>query len=182
MNKRKCAICKKEFQKTRPLQMVCSVTCGYKYSNKIKEKKKKDWPKRKKAMKEHIKTLSEWYGDLQKVVNEFIRLRDHKLPCISCGITYGQFQAGHYFNVGQYPSVRFHEDNIHKQCAQCNEKKGGFKTAYYPNLIKKIGQEKFDELERLANQSQLKLQVYEVKDMKTEYKKKIKELKDELNI
>jgi hypothetical protein len=49
----------------------------------------------------------------QKVVNEFIRLRDQDQPCISCGKEGNQ--AGHYIPVNKSSYLRFDERNINLQ-------------------------------------------------------------------
>lgn len=183
LNKRKCKQCGEVFQKTQPLQMVCSPKCGFAYAKAKREKKeKKDWKAKKKVMKENIMTYSQWVQKLQVVFNEYIRYRDYHLPCISCGIRYGQMQAGHFFPVGNYPAVRFNEDNCHKQCAQCNNHKGGNLHEYRPALINKIGSEKFLDLENAARNSELKLQVFEIKDLISQYKAKTKILKQDLGL
>ena len=80
----------------------------------------------------------------------WIRNRDQDLPCINCG-RYTTLQAGHYFAAGKYNSLRFNEDNVHGECLQCNYfDSQSHAQKYRPNLIKKIGQERYDKLELIA--------------------------------
>ena len=78
---------------------------------KAEEKRKKlekadrlEASRRMRERKEKLKSRSDWLKDLQRVFNEFIRLRDADLPCISCGRYHqGQWHAGHYRSVGGLP-------------------------------------------------------------------------------
>ena len=53
-------------------------------------------------------SLPKLKNKLQDIFNEFIRLRDAGQPCISCGEN-KPLQAGHYFAVKGYDSLRFDE-------------------------------------------------------------------------
>lgn len=143
----------------------------------------------KKAMEQllKVKGLSALKGDLQKVFNEFIRRRDTQTGnlhgtkyfiCISCGQSKGldQMHCGHFFSVGGHEAVRFDEDNGHGQCAGCNTFKHGNLLNYRKNLIAKIGQKKFDELEQ-RSQNLSKMMRFEIEYMIKFYKEKIEELK-----
>lgn len=89
----------------------------------------------------------------EEAVNTCIRHRDWKVDhfiCISCSKPKprNQMHAGHFYSVGGHSYLRYNEDNIHGQCAACNTYKGGNLLPYRINLIKKIGQERVDELEK----------------------------------
>lgn len=93
----------------------------------------------------------------QELVNAYIRKRDSinefgDFICISCGRLKpkNQANAGHFFARGNFGSVRFNLDNIHSQCIQCNLHLHGNLIPYQKNLIKKIGQARFDNLEMMA--------------------------------
>lgn len=122
-------------------------------------------------MKEKQKDRQYYLRTLQQWFNRFIRLRDAKEPCISCGTTKNvSWSAGHYFTVGSYPNLRFNEDNVHKQCwFYCNKNKSGNIAEYTPNLIKKIGIDRFTELNVLKHHP-LKLTVDELKEKIAHYK------------
>ena len=151
---------------------------------KAEEKRKKlekadrlEASRRMRERKEKLKSRSDWLKDLQRVFNEFIRLRDKDLPCISCGRYHeGQYHAGHYRSVGACPELRFNEDNVHKQCSACNSHLSGNILEYRLGLIEKIGLERVEFLER-QDHPPLKLSVEEIKDLIKVYKAKVKELK-----
>lgn len=141
----------------------------------------------KKAMEKllKVKGLSALKADLQKVFNEFIRLRDTQISqgrkfftCISCGQPKELFEmhAGHFFPVGGHEAVRFNEDNVHGQCKYCNYFKHGNPVAYKKNLIKKIGQERFDKLE-IRSQNRSNMMRFEVEYLIGVYKEKVNDLK-----
>ena len=166
---KRCKICKNKFEipANKPFAEFCSDTCQEAAFIKAMDKLRANQERaRKKAVKEHNerarhdinkikekhKTVGYYIQKLQPIFNKYIRLRDYYEPCISCGATSGvQWSAGHFFTQGDAKFLRVHEDNCHKQCwYNCNKMKSGNITAYRPNLIKKIGQERFDFLE--ANQ------------------------------
>ena len=92
---------------------------------------------------------SHWIKKAQTAFNKYVRQRDAKEPCISCGRFHdGQYHAGHYKSVGSSPELRFNELNNHKQCAPCNNHLSGNIVNYRPRLIEKIGLEKVEWLEK----------------------------------
>lgn len=176
LNKRKCKQCGEVFQKTSPLQMVCSVSCSYAYAKTQREKKeKKEWNKKKKELKEKLKTRSDYEKEVQTVFNKWIRLRDKNEPCISCQRHHkGQYHAGHYRTVGSNPQLRFEPLNCHKQCSACNNHLSGNIVEYRINLLKKIGKENIEWLE--SEHEPKKLTIPELILLKEEYKEKIRKL------
>ena len=180
---KKCKHCKEQFMPMRTtLEKYCQKSeC---FTEFIRISKQKAWDKKKKKLTEELMTASDWWLKLQPVFNEFIRLRDHKEPCISCRTkTAPQWAAGHFFPVGNNPTVRINEDNVHKQCNKnCNMMLGGNIHNYRPHLIQKIGSKRFMELERKAHQTELKLTIPEIKGLITVYKIKIKNLKEHLDM
>lgn len=168
-----CKECKSRFKQLRPLQYLCSYECSVKYAEKKVEDKEK---KEVKKIKESLLTHSDYIQLLQKVVNTYIRLRDHGNGCISCDKPLNsKYDAGHYYPT-TYQYLRFNEDNIHAQCVQCNRDKHGNTHEYTIRLEKKIG---FDRLQKLHNDrhKRLELSIHEIKDLIKVYKQKIKELK-----
>ena len=74
------------------------------------------------------------------------------------------------------PELRFHEDNIHKQCVYCNNYNKGRATGEYrPRLIARIGVERVEELEK--PHSPAKWTIPELIEIKRIYTLKAKELK-----
>jgi hypothetical protein len=175
MKAKKCKHCKQPFTPMRTsLEKYCwKPECVEAF---VQEAREKQWKKRKKQMKESSLTLSDYMKLLQQVFNTYIRLRDDGKMCISCGNMTAKRDAGHFFSVGNYPSVRFHEDNVHSQCVHCNQYRGGNLHEYRRWLILRIGQERFNELEKLAHQSN-KYSIPEIKELIKIYKNKINDLR-----
>lgn len=109
----------------------------------------------KKELKAKLDKEETWFQYLNKVkvkAQRTARIRDKNDPCLSCGATETYlWQGSHFFPAGTYKTLALNLDNIHKCCFVCNKHKSGNITNYKPALIKKIGLERFNELERLAN-------------------------------
>jgi hypothetical protein len=134
--------------------------------------------KQKKADLEKLKTLSDHHKETQSVFNRYIRLRDQadNLPCISCNRDTGsQRHAGHFKPVGGYPELRYNPDNVHSQCAHCNDWLSGNLALYRARLLDKIGPERLRALE--GPQEPRQYRVEDLKAIQAEYKAKIRELK-----
>jgi hypothetical protein len=179
LNKRKCKECGELFQKLRPLQSVCGYECSIlkakKDTKKKQDKKLKEINKDVRERKEKLKTTSDYLKELQVVFNQWIRLRDKDLPCISCGKFNGSEQAGHYMSVGGCPELRFNEDNVHGQCIRCNMYLHANLIPYRQNLIKKIGISSVEWLE--SNHEPKHYNKAELIGMKVQYKQRIKDMK-----
>jgi len=172
VKQKKCRICKVKFTPWNSLQVTCSPLCAI-----VDARNKKAKTERKAHMeaKQKLKTKSDHLKEAQHVFNKFIRLRDHSLACISCGRYHtGQNHAGHYRGVGAAPELRFHEDNVHLQCAPCNNHKSGNAIEYRINLIKKIGLDRVEWLE--GKHEPKKYTIEQIKEIKAEYRRKCKEL------
>ena len=161
------------FEPRSSTQIVCSIQCSI-LRNRGKETKAKR--ERKKADLERLKTLSDLQKETQAIFNRWVRLRDHGLPCISCGRnTAAQRHASHYKSVGSHPELRYSEDNVHSGCSHCNLWLSGNPIGYRQGLIAKIGPERLERLE--GPQEPRQYRVEELKAIQTEYKAKIRELK-----
>lgn len=143
---KKCrnSACGQTFTPQRMGQHVCSPACGLaiKDVNHDKAKKALQQVERQehKASKERIKSKGDHAKDAQAAFNAWIRLRDHDLPCVSCGRFHeGQWHAGHYKTVGAHPELRFEPLNVHKQCAPCNNHKSGDVVNFRTELLKRMG-------------------------------------------
>jgi hypothetical protein len=171
----RCRCCSEKFEQKKFLQKYCDkkecqveerTQLALKNLAGIKKQKKKDLAVRKKE----LLTKGDYIKILQQLVNRFVRNRDGNY-CISCDKPInGKTDAGHLFSVGNYPSVRFDLRNINSQCISCNQFNGGSILEYRENLIKKIGQEQFDELDKLAHQNRI-FDIEEIKEMIEVYKK-----------
>jgi len=167
-----CKICKVKFTPTRPLQSVCSPNCAYTHAKVVRVKTER---KETREAKVRLKSKSEWLKEAQTVFNQFIRLRDKDLPCISCQRFHtGQYHAGHYLTTGAHPELRFDEINVHKQCSACNNYLSGNIVEYRINLIIKIG---LDAVNYLESKHQPKhYTIEDIKTLKAIYKEKVKTL------
>lgn len=181
--KAKCKICRTSFNKMNLSHKVCSTECAIAIAVKdreLKEKKeqRKKWSTERSVLKEKklaLRSRSEWLKLAQAEFNKFIRKRDDKLPCVSCGRHHqGQSHAGHYLSTGARPELRFDEANCHKQCAPCNNHLSGNIVLYRKALVHKIGQDEVDRLE--GAHLPKKWTIDDLKGIIAIYRKKTKEL------
>jgi hypothetical protein len=175
-----CKKCDKVFSPRVPLQSVCSPTCAIELAKEKAEKKEaKDWKERKIEGLEKLKTLGEYEHDARVYFQQWIRLRDKDLPCISCGRIADRYDGGHWLKAELYSGLIFHEDNCNKQCSRpCNKDLHGNEANYRIGLVKKIGEARVKWLEE--NKDRLRTYSYEKEELieiKKKYIKKIKELK-----
>jgi gamma-glutamylcyclotransferase (GGCT)/AIG2-like uncharacterized protein YtfP len=88
--------------------------------------------------------------------------------------------AGHFYNAGHYPGLRFDEDNVHGQCIHCNNFLSGNLIEYRDNLVMKIGLVRFDRLKLRAasyKRTGYKFSRFELEEKIKYFQSKIKELK-----
>ena len=174
--------CGISFPPQRLGQAVCSPKCGLAIKDVNQERARKSLAQIErreiKVRKEKLKSRADHLRETQAVFNEWIRLRDAALPCVSCGRSHeGQWHAGHYRTVGANPELRFNPDNVHKQCAPCNNHKSGDIVNYRINLVKRIGLERVEILE--GPHKPQRYTVEDLKTMKADYRALTKELKRE---
>lgn len=152
-----CEACGKAFQRFSSFQRVCRTP---RCAGRIVKMDKKREADETRARRVAMKTRRDWMPEAQKAFNAYIRARDARLPCVSCGETNppmtvgGQWDAGHFLSVGSHPELRFNPDNCHKQCKTCNAGSGKFAhkartvaQAYRIGLIARIGLERVEALE-----------------------------------
>ncbi|WP_130908307.1 recombination protein NinG [Pseudomonas sp. Sample_16] len=186
---KKCRVetCGAAFVPARLGQAVCSPACAMIDAPKNQEKARKAIHQRErreiKVRKEKLKSRAEHLREAQAAVNEFVRLRDADLPCISCDsmpndndlMTGSRWDAGHYRSVGACPELRFEPLNIHRQCVKCNRNLSGNAVEYRIRLVQRIGAETVAWLE--GPHPARKFTVEEIKAIKAEYRSKTRELK-----
>lgn len=179
---KKCqnAACGAKFVPQRLGQRVCSPACALATKDVHQECARKSIAQRErrelKASKEKLKSRADHLRECQAAFNEWIRLRDADLPCISCGRHHdGQYHAGHYRTVGANPELRFEPLNVHKQCAPCNNHKSGDIVNYRINLVAKIGVGAVEWLE--GPHEPQKLGIEDIKQFKARYRALVRELK-----
>jgi hypothetical protein len=186
---KKCSVtsCRAVFVPKQSFQSWCSPDCAVVIARGRQEKKRKELAaierREIKVRKEKLKSRAEHLREAQTAVNEFVRLRDAHLPCISCDsmpsdhdlITGSRWDAGHYRSVGACPELRFEPLNIHRQCVKCNRNLSGNAVEYRVRLVKRIGSDKVDWLE--GPHSARKYTVDEIKTIKADYRALTRELK-----
>lgn len=172
IKQKKCRICKSLFTPFSTTAVVCSPPCALDLNDQRKAKKERQETRKK---RQELKTKSDWLKEAQYECNKYIRLRDSREPCISCGRFHaGQYHASHYRSVGAHPELRFNEWNIHKACSVCNNHKSGNIVEYRINLVKKIGTILVEWLE--GPHLPKKYTIDEIKAIKLLYREKCKQL------
>lgn len=179
---KKCrvATCGASFVPSRMGQAVCSPACAMIDAPRHEPKARKALAdierKNIKVRKEKLKTRADHAKDTQQAFNEWVRLRDADLPCVSCGRHHdGQYHAGHYRTVAANPAIRFEPLNVHKQCAPCNNHKSGDIVNYRIELVKRIGAEAVEWLE--GPHEPKRYTIEDLKAISAEYRAKTRELK-----
>lgn len=175
---KKCKECGESFVPNKPMQKVCSVACAITHAKTTGEAaRKRDREKQVREAKQKLKGRIEYAKEAQQIFNRYIRLRDAKLPCVSCNRPAswaGQWHASHYRSVGAAPHLRFNLLNVHKACSVCNNHLSGNITGYRPELLKRIGSEKLSLIE--CCNSVAKHDIDYLKRIKTIFHKKCKKL------
>lgn len=186
---KKCSVktCRASFVPKVSFQSWCSPDCAVVIARAKQEKKRKSLAsierREIKVHKEKLKTRADHLREAQSAVNEYVRLRDAHLPCISCDsmpndsdlITGSRWDAGHYRSVGACPELRFEPLNIHRQCVKCNRNLSGNAVEYRIRLVLRIGADKVAWLE--GPHPACKYTVEEIKTIKADYRAKTRELK-----
>lgn len=119
--------------------------------------------------------------EAQAAFNAWVRARDEAvgLPCISCGsLARKSWDAGHYRARSVAPSLRFHPDNVHRQCVQCNQHQHGNLIDFRIGLVKRIGLERVEWLE--GQHPPAKYTIPELQEIKAKYRKLTRELMKEM--
>ncbi|VVN88127.1 hypothetical protein PS718_01661 [Pseudomonas fluorescens] len=179
--------CGISFPPQRLGQAVCSPKCALAMAPANTEKARKAIAQRDRreiqVRKEKLKSRADHLREAQAAVNEYVRLRDAHLPCISCDsmpndndlMTGSRWDAGHYRSVGACPELRFEPLNIHRQCVKCNRNLSGNAVEYRIRLVQRVGAETVAWLE--GPHEPRKYTVEEIKTIKAEYRAKTRELK-----
>lgn len=199
MRKNKCCGCKSRYDADKLISLPAgkfhSYDCAIEYSRVKVEKDRKrqiakaksDTKKKEKAAraqhradKERVKKRSEWYDQLQTLVNQYVmHVRDVGKPCCTCGTNKPdiKYDAGHRISRGSSPELRFVLSNIHKQCAmRCNVYGSGKRAEYNEFIIATYGQEHYDWLN--GPHPSLKHQFPHYEDIKKEILRYRKLLRD----
>lgn len=170
----RCKNCKQTFEPVKFNQKYCLETECVKVW--IEAEKIKQWKKRKTKLKTELLTVQDYIKIAQQIFNKYIRLKSRGGYCISCGNELKEkFDAGHYLNANNHWAVRFDERNVWSQCVECNQYKHGNLIEYRKTLVKHFGEKWIEQLEKDGKKTK-KYTIDELKDIISEYKKKVKEL------
>jgi len=158
--------CPETFTPWVSTQVVCSMKCAIAWGEERKAKKRRAETR---AMKLafNAKDRPHQIKLTQTSCNRYILKRDQKDGCIACGIRTGRFHASHFYSIGHAPELRWHPDNIHKGCAQCNKFKAGNIPEYAIGLEKKIGRARVENLARCRTPQNWTLE--DIKDIRQWY-------------
>ena len=181
--RKRCPSCRVMFTPARNSQAVCGeIECAIAHGQSekgraIAGKALAEVGRREiKVRKERLKSRADHLREAQQAFNEWVRLRDADLPCVSCGRHHdGQYHAGHWRSVGANPELRFEPLNAWKQCAPCNTHLSGNLVNYRISLLQLIGAEAVAWLE--GPHPARKYTVEEIKAIKADYRAKTRELK-----
>lgn len=151
----KCAVCKGEYMRLRPLMKVCGPSCAITHAKAQSERKQaKEQAAERKVIREKLaamETKPKLTRKAQAAFNTYIRARDAGKPCISCGRPLStepnSYDAGHYRSVGSAPHMRFVETNCWAQCRHCNNYLSGNVVEYRKGLIERVGLAEVERLE-----------------------------------
>ena len=170
----KCKVCKKDFTQFNSTISVCGYQCAIEWG-KLHPKKtsiKRVNSEIKSEAKQKLKTQAQLRNPIKLHFQKWVRMRDIKEPCISCGTNEAKWDGGHYLKAEIYSGVIFDERNVNKQCSYCNQYLDGNTAAYRQGLIKKIGLDEVIALEELANETRTKKwTIEELQTIKNKYKK-----------
>lgn len=90
-------------------------------------------------------------SDLDDICRKIVRMRDSQTNCIICGKRIINPVICHYFKR-RHNGTRWHLDNIHLGCSECNSKEEAmhnYTTLHLENLINRIGINTYDKLRTL---------------------------------
>ena len=146
--------------------------------NKIEKKAKTEKFHKDRKWKKENKSLRALQNDARRVFQKYIRLRDDKKTCISCGTIYArEWDGGHYLKAETYTGAIFDEVNVNKQCDSCNRFKDGNLIEYRKGLINRYSESITLELERTSNYNRdYKYTRQELLGLENFYKFKIKNI------
>lgn len=172
----KCKICKSDYEKRNMSHMVCSYECSLKYAQKSFNKKTKE---KKQVARKELKQFNNSDINIlkrlaQKIFNQYVRMRDGNLPCVSCGKIIGENETSHasHFRPATNSRLRFDERNVHRSCVKCNVFLSSNAIEYKKALIIKLGTEVVEELE--STNDPYRYTTDELQDIIKTYRQKIK--------
>ncbi len=156
----KAPSCHERFAPDPPWIEHCSTDCGAALGilriEKAKAAKAKADRKVDKVRKDKLKTKADWTKEAQDAIALYVRTRDARKSCVSCGapprasyaLTGGAWDCGHMRSVGTSKATRFNLHNLAKQCKRCNRDMGGAAIDFRREQVKRIGLDKVEAVEQ----------------------------------
>lgn len=155
---RRCTTCRKKVSTEKAiigaLKAFCSYECLSIYTKSERGQKavQSEYKKDRQARREKLKTRSDRVKEAQAAFNRYVRIRDSKRGCISCGSMPeqklgGTMDCGHYRSRGSAPHLKFDLRNTAGQCVKCNRYLSGAVTDFRIGLIKRWNAERIESLE-----------------------------------
>lgn len=171
---RKCIICRDQFEPRSMTHRACKPECAALHV--VAEKARTVKRERQEGLAK-LKRRADYFKETQAVLNRWIReVRDAGRPCISCGRHHlGQNHAGHFLSRGSHPNLALVESNIALQCMPCNVHLSGNQLQFRRGLIERIGLVAVEALE--SDDTPRKYSIDDLKAMKADYLKRIKDMK-----
>jgi prefoldin subunit 5 len=154
------------------------IECRIEYANKHLNKKAKE---KKQVARKALKQFNDSDKSIlkrlaQKIFNQYIRMRDKDLPCVSCNKIISENEVSHasHFRPATNSRLRFDERNVHRSCVKCNVFLSSNAIEYKKALIIKLGVEVVEELEN--TNEPYRYTTEELQEITTKYRQKIKEM------
>jgi len=184
-SKKRCTFCKCYFPAEDMIKVPAGNFCtkNHLFEYGIKRTDALLKTSRKETEKKHAKRKKDFYLNDRKTrlkatkeaCHAYIRARDKGKCCPDCNKPLGEhFHAGHFFESGNNPLIRYDENNIHGQLGQCNYFRDD-PIAFKETIIERIGIKKLARLERLKGGKDVKTASH-LLHIEQHYKKKLKAL------
>ena len=177
---RKCAICRtlfapRDLMRDKWCSIDCGAVLGQRLAAKVKAKTARADRATTRAALEQLRPRRFYIDQAQASFNKWVRARDAELPCVSCGRHHqGENHAGHFLSAGAHPNLRYHEQNVWKQCQPCNTHLSGNALNYRRGLVARIGLESVEALE--SDQAPRHYTIDDLKAITALYRRKLKEI------
>lgn len=100
---------------------------------------------------EKLKTTKAW-----KLTSKLVRLKSKGI-CYTCDKKYPfeKLAAGHFREKRGSAGIYFEMDGLRAQCLYCNRRLHGNYAVYHFKLMKEIGMERYEKLNKLAQRSKV---------------------------
>jgi hypothetical protein len=189
---RRCKECKTPIQPAAKCNLFiekkgfCGIECATQWGKKAAlSQREKAYRKETQQRRERLKTRTDYVKEAQSEFNRYIRMRDHGLPCASCGSKPeqrfgGTIDCSHYRSVGSAPHMRFNVFNAAAACVKCNRNLSGNIAELRKGLVAKFGSGIVERVE--SDQESRKYSIEQLKRIKKLFSKRANILKKRYNL